>query len=174
VKKLEWMNGQHLAQAPIGPLDAYLRPFVVEAGLATAEELEARTDWWHRLLELLRVRARTVPELVAQCHPYFLDDFAYDADAVAKQWKDASASADLLRAVRDCLAASEGAPGDGSCAASLGEQRGVGAGRSSSRCAALTGVAATASSMSPAIGRDRSLAPRPRRRHLSAPPNVTG
>ncbi len=88
VKKLEWMNGQHLIHTPIDALDAYLRPFLVRAGLTTAEELEARTAWWHQLLELLRVRARTVVELVEQCRPYFLDDFTYDADAAAKQWKD--------------------------------------------------------------------------------------
>jgi glutamyl-tRNA synthetase len=177
-KKLEWMNGQHLAQAPIGPLDAYLRPFVVEAGLATAEELEARTDWWHRLLELLRVRARTVPELVAQCHPYFLDDFAYDADAVAKQWKDASASADLLRAVRDCLAASEwSAEAMEGALRSLGEQRGVGAGKIFQPMrVALTGVAATPGIFDVllAIGRDRSLARLDRAVvHLSAPGSET-
>jgi len=177
-KKLEWMNGQHLAQAPIGPLDAYLRPFVVEAGLATAEELEARTDWWHRLLELLRVRARTVPELVAQCRPYFLDDFAYDADAVAKQWKDASASADLLRAVRDCLAASEwSAEAMEGALRSLGEQRGVGAGKIFQPMrVALTGVAATPGIFDVllAIGRDRSLARLDRAVvHLSAPGSET-
>lgn len=161
VKKLEWMNGQHLAQHPIDALDTYLRPFLVEAGLATAESLEARRDWWHRLLELLRVRARTVPELVAQCRPYFLDDFAYDADAVAKQWKDAPASADLLRAVRECLAASEWTAESMEAALrALGEQRGVGAGKIFQPMrVALTGVAATPGIFDVllAIGRDRSL-----------------
>lgn len=161
VKKLEWMNGQHLAQHPIDALDKYLRPFLVEAGLTTAEALEARRDWWHRLLELLRVRARTVPELVAQCRPYFLDDFAYEADAVAKQWKDAPASADLLRAVRECLAASEwSAESMEAALRALGEQRGVGAGKIFQPMrVALTGVAATPGIFDVllAIGRDRSL-----------------
>ena len=162
MKKLEWMNGQHMAQTPLDALDPYLRPFIVEAGLATADELASRTEWWHRLMELLRVRARTVNEFVAQCHPYFRDDFAYDADAAAKQWKDPAATADLLRAVRDCLAASDWtAEAMEAALRTLGEARGVGAGKIFQPMrVALTGVAATPGIFDVllAIGRDRSLA----------------
>ena len=59
MKKLEWMNGQHLSLMPLEQLVPIVRPLIVQAGLATAAELEARRDWWFRLLELLRVRART-------------------------------------------------------------------------------------------------------------------
>ena len=161
-KKLEWMNGQHLAQSPIESLDAYLRPFLERAGLTTPEALAQRRDWWLRLLELLRVRARTVNELVDQCRPYFLDDFAYDADAVAKQWKDRFATADLLQAVRDRLAG--GAWEAGAMEESLralGESRGIGVGKIFQPMrVALTGVAATPGIFDVllAIGRDRSLA----------------
>ena len=162
VKKLEWMNGQHLAQHPIDALDAYLRPFLVEAGLTTDEALDARRDWWHRLLELLRVRARTIPELVAQCRPYFLDEVAYDAEAVARQWKDPAATAELLRAVRDTLAgcAWEAGALEGALRA-LGEERALGAGKIFQPMrVALTGVAATPGIFDVllAIGRERSLA----------------
>lgn len=161
-KKLEWMNGQHLALAPMASLDAYLRPFLVQAGLTTVAALEARHAWWLRLLELLRVRARTVNELVEQCRPYFLDDFAYQPEAVAKQWKDRLATAELLQAVRDRLATAaweEKAMEDSLRA--LGEERGVGAGKIFQPMrVALTGVAATPGIFDVllAIGRDRSLA----------------
>ncbi|ODT03480.1 MAG: glutamate--tRNA ligase [Gemmatimonadetes bacterium SCN 70-22] len=161
-RKLEWMNGQHLAQAPIEALDAYLRPFLVQEGLTTGEELEARRDWWRRLLELLRVRARTVTELVEQCRPYFLDAVAYQPEAVAKQWKDRLATAELLQAVHDRLAAApwEAQAMEESLRA-LGEARGVGAGKIFQPMrVALTGVAATPGIFDVllAIGRDRSLA----------------
>jgi glutamyl-tRNA synthetase len=162
MKKLEWMNGQHLAQHPIEALDAYLRPFLVEAGLATVEALEERREWWHQLLGLLRVRARTVTELVAQCRPYFVDDFAYDPDAVAKQWKDAPATAALLRDVRERLAACPWeAQAMEEALRALGEARGVGAGKIFQPMrVALTGVAATPGIFDVllAIGRDRALA----------------
>ncbi|MEP7384718.1 MAG: glutamate--tRNA ligase [Gemmatimonadota bacterium] len=162
VKKLEWMNGQHFIHMPIDALDAYLRPFLVRAGLTTAEAIEARTAWWHHLLELLRLRARTVNELVEQCRPYFLDDVAYDADAAAKQWKDRAGSAELLRDVRARLAdgAWEPAVMEESLRA-LGEARGIGAGKIFQPMrVALTGVAATPGifDVLMAIGRDRSLA----------------
>jgi glutamyl-tRNA synthetase len=163
-KKLEWMNGQHLAHAPIADLDAYLRPFLVRAGLSTAEALESaeRTAWWRQLLELLRIRARTVNELVEQCRPYFLDEVTYDAEAVAKQWKDAAASADLLQAVRERL---EGVTWEAGAMEeslrALGEARGIGAGKIFQPMrVALTGVAATPGIFDVllAIGRERSLA----------------
>lgn len=162
MKKLEWMNGQHMTQMPLDALDAYLRPFIVEAGLATADELASRTGWWHHLMELLRVRARTVNEFVAQCRPYFVDDFAYDTDAEAKQWKDAAATAELLRAVHDRLAGSDWtAEAMETALRTLGEARGVGAGKIFQPMrVALTGVAATPGIFDVllAIGRDRSLA----------------
>ena len=40
------------------------------AGLATAAELEARRDWFVSLLDLLKVRARTIDDIVRQAAPY--------------------------------------------------------------------------------------------------------
>ena len=161
-KKLEWMNGQHLAHMPLAALDAYLRPFLAEAGLADAASLDARLAWWHHLLELLRVRARTVPELVAQCGPYFRDTVTYDAEAVAKQWKDASTTADALQAVRETLAGTAWeAPAMEEALRALGEARGVGVGKLFQPMrVALTGAAATPGMFDVllAIGRDRALA----------------
>lgn len=98
-KKLEWMNGQHLSRTSAAELDPIVRPLVIQAGLAAAEELEARRDWWLHLLDLLRVRARTTHDIVRQAATYFADGAQYDADAVAKHWKDRAASADTLAAV---------------------------------------------------------------------------
>jgi len=106
-KKLEWMNGQHLSLLALEVVESLITPAIVAAGLATEESLASRRAWYHRLLELLRVRARTVDDVVRQAVPYFAVNVAYDPDAVAKQWKDRAASADLLRALRDELAAVE-------------------------------------------------------------------
>ena len=109
-KKLEWMNGQHLTRLPLEELDAYVRPFVVSAGLATDEELQARQAWWLRLLDLLRVRARTVLDLVKLAEPYLRDDFPYDPAATSKHWKDAAVTADLLDATAARLTSTEWLP----------------------------------------------------------------
>ena len=109
-KKLEWMNGQHLTRLPLAELDAYVRPFIVRAGLATDGDLAARHEWWLRLLDLLRVRARTVVDLVKLAEPYLRDDFPYDSAATSKHWKDAAGAADLLEATATRLQGTEWLP----------------------------------------------------------------
>jgi glutamyl-tRNA synthetase len=102
-KKLEWMNGQHLNLITSEELLARVVPALVAAGLATEAELELRHDWLVTLLDLLKVRARTIDDIVRQAGPYFHDVVGYDPDAVAKQWKDRAATADILTHVRDEL-----------------------------------------------------------------------
>jgi glutamyl-tRNA synthetase len=98
------MNGQHLSMIPIEELEPRVTPAIVSARLATEEELVARRDWYLRLLDLLRVRSRTIDDIIRQAKPYFLEDIEYDPIAVAKSWKDPAEAIDLLRATRDALA----------------------------------------------------------------------
>ncbi|MGV3709097.1 MAG: glutamate--tRNA ligase [Gemmatimonas sp.] len=101
--KLEWMNGQHLAHRPIAEVESHVWPAFERAGLATVAELSAKSDWHRALLELLRVRARTIDEIVKLAAPYFKEELEYDADSVAKQWKDRTAARDILKAVHTKL-----------------------------------------------------------------------
>ena len=103
-KKLEWMNGQHLSRTPASELAPLVTPMLVNAGLATQADLDRKRDWYLALLDLLKVRARTTDEIVHQARPYFTDEISYDPDAVAKQWKDAAATRDILAATRERLA----------------------------------------------------------------------
>jgi glutamyl-tRNA synthetase len=103
-KKLEWMNGQHLSLLAAAALAPVATPAIVAAGFATEAQLMARKDWYFALLDLLKVRARTIDDIVRQAAPYFPGKLAYDADAVAKHWKDRAAAADTLQATRDALA----------------------------------------------------------------------
>jgi glutamyl-tRNA synthetase len=102
-KKLEWMNGQHLSMIPLDELEPRVTPAIVAARLATEQELVARRDWYLKLLDLLRVRSRTIDDIIRQAKPYFLEEIEYDPVAVAKNWKDPAEAADLLRAIRDAL-----------------------------------------------------------------------
>ena len=105
-KKLEWMNGQHLSRVPLEELEPRVTPAMIAAGLTTPGDVEARRDWYMSLLDLLRVRARTTDDIVRQAGPYFLDSIEYDAEAVAKNWKDRSTAADILDATGQALASS--------------------------------------------------------------------
>ena len=162
-KKLEWMNGQHLSLKSAADLEPRVTPAIVAAGLATREQLDARRDWYLSLLELLKVRARTIDDIVRQAGPYFRDTIEYDQEAIAKQWKDASATMDLLGAAREALA--DAPTWDANTLEEtlrpVAEKRGVAAGKIFQPLrVALTGL-----SVSPGIfdvlvmlGRDRSLA----------------
>ncbi len=160
--KLEWMNGQHLSLMTSAEIEPRVTPALVKAGLATARDLAARRDWYLSLLDQLKVRARTIDDIVRQAAPYLRDEVSYDPDAEVKQWKDPAASAELLRQVGEVLAALpawEPAPME-EALRSLAEARGVGGGKVFQPLrVALTGL-----TVSPGIfdvlvllGRDRSL-----------------
>ncbi len=130
-QKLEWMNGQHLSMIPLEELEPRVTPLIVAAGLASEQELRERREWYFRLLDLLRVRSRTLDDIVRQTGPYFLDTIEYDPAAVAKNWKDPAEAAGLLQATREALVAAprwEPEPLE-TALRSLAEARGVPAGK---------------------------------------------
>ncbi len=164
-KKLEWMNGQHLSLIAPGELLMRATPALVAAGLVTAADIEARRDWYLGLLELLKVRSRTIDDIVRQAAAYLVDDIEYDADAVAKQWKDGAATVSILRGVREALASVEAwepAPMEAALRA-LAEQ--LGYGKKAGKIFQPLRVALTGLGVSPGIfevlemlGRERSFA----------------
>ena len=162
-KKLEWMNGQHLSLQGAEELAPRVIPYLERAGLATAADLAARREWFHGLLDLLKVRARTLDDIVRQAEPYFADEIAYDPDAVAKQWKDAPATAALLERTRAALAAVE--PWEPAAMEeamrAFAEREGVTAGKVFQPMrVALTGMTVSPGifDVLMALGRDRALA----------------
>lgn len=102
-RKLEWMNGQHLSLMTPESLAPLVTPVLIGSGLTTAADLGARTEWYFQLLDQLKVRARTVHDIVRQATPYFADEIAYDPDAVAKAWKDPVEVAAILNASHERL-----------------------------------------------------------------------
>src|SRR3954469_607499 len=103
-KKLEWMNGQHLSLLAAEVLAPIVTPALIAAGMVSARDLDARPEGDFALLDLLKVRARTIDDIVRQAAPYFPGKLTYDAEAVAKHWKDRTGASDSLRATRDALA----------------------------------------------------------------------
>ncbi len=129
-KKLEWMNGQHLSMIPLAELEPRVTPLVISAGLADEATLAGRRDWYLSLLDLLRVRARTTDDIVRQARPYFVAEIEYDAEAVAKYWKDPAEAGSILQATRDALATSAwDAESLEAALRTLAESRGLAAGK---------------------------------------------
>jgi glutamyl-tRNA synthetase len=129
-KKLEWMNGQHLSLMTSADLEPIVTPRLVEAGLAANAELEKKKEWYLALLDLLKVRARTIDDIVRQAVPYFPGKLTYDPEAVAKQWKDRASTKELLTAARDTISkATWTNEGLESSLRTLAEARGITAGK---------------------------------------------
>ena len=162
MKKLEWMNGQHLARIPADKLAAIVVPSLVDAGLSLSGDFDARRDWYYSLIDLLKVRARTTDEIVRLAAPYLKAAVEYETDAVSKTWKDRAASADALRAVREALVNADGWNGTELEARlrSLAESKGLSAGKLFGPLrVALTGLTASPGifEVLSLLGRDRSV-----------------
>ncbi|MBT8398656.1 MAG: glutamate--tRNA ligase [Gemmatimonadetes bacterium] len=98
-KKLEWLNGQHLAAMPLKELVEQVKWRLTGKGLLPEPPASGGREAIdiYFLVELLKVRARTVEDLLDQAEPYFSTDIDYEPKAVRKQWaKDAEAVADRL------------------------------------------------------------------------------
>jgi glutamyl-tRNA synthetase len=103
--KLEWLNGQHLARLPPDALAREVAPWLVRAGLTTERDLAERRDWFRQLLEVLRPRARLLPDFVELGRPYFPVALEYRPDAVERFWPDRARARGLLEELREWLRA---------------------------------------------------------------------
>lgn len=102
-KKLTWLNGHYLNSMPLTEIVKEAEPFFVESGLVTAAWIKEHQEFFNHLIDVVRVRVKTLQEVV-DASTYFFKDFTeYDAKGVAKQFKDGAA--ELLRYCREQLAA---------------------------------------------------------------------
>ncbi len=175
-QKLEWMNGQHLSRRPLDEVLPRVTDALVRHGIATAERLAAAPAWTAQLVDQLRVRARTVEEIVKQARPYLLDEIEYDQEAVGKALlKDRALSADILSATRDALVSAPAWTAESLEPAlrTLAESRGLAAGKIFTPLrVAVTGLAVSPGifDVLTLIGRDRCLERLARTLHMLATP----
>jgi glutamyl-tRNA synthetase len=99
VQKLYWLNGQHINRLPADEIRRLVLDAFGEAGIVDADPRIRDADWLRQLIDLLRPRARTLRDLVAQARPFLADAVTYDDAAIAKHWKDADV-ADRLERLR--------------------------------------------------------------------------
>jgi glutamyl-tRNA synthetase len=161
VEKLQWLNGRHLAGTPAdGLVDRVRARFAGDEGVAAF--LLEDDDWMATLVDLLKVRARTVDDIAEQARPYVAREVDYDPDAVAKHWsKDPPEVARRLDALAERLSATtwEEGPLEDALRA-LAEELGIGAGKLIHPLrVALTGQAASPGifQVLTLLGRERSL-----------------
>ena len=87
-EKLDWMNGQYIARLPIEELTAAVGPLLIGAGLPpdVGADLQARPGdpWLHRLVDLLRPRAKRLTDFVELARPFLSETVEYEPEAVDK------------------------------------------------------------------------------------------
>ena len=79
-EKLDWMNGQYIARLPVEDLARAVEPLLMDAGLPLPDS----RDYLHRLLELLRPRAKRLTDFVELARPFLVDTVEYEQEAVDK------------------------------------------------------------------------------------------
>jgi glutamyl-tRNA synthetase len=79
--KLDWMNAQYLARLPLEQLADLVQARLAEAGLAESPIVQNATAF-HRLLELLRPRAKRLTDFVDQARPLLTETVEFEAEAI--------------------------------------------------------------------------------------------
>lgn len=89
-KKLTWMNGQYLSELPLAKILPEAKAFFIKDGLADAAWLEAHEDYFAKLVDVVRVRVKTLQEVADASSYFFRDVEEYDAKGVGKHFKKES------------------------------------------------------------------------------------
>jgi glutamyl-tRNA synthetase len=83
-EKLDWMNGVYIRELQPDAFVARMIPWIDEAGLASASELEARHDWLLALAPLVSERIKRMTEVVPMVRFLFAGDIVIDPAAAEK------------------------------------------------------------------------------------------
>jgi glutamyl-tRNA synthetase len=129
--KLEWLNGQYLSASTASRLAPGVADRLAERGVEPDAWAARGEAWLHALVDLLKVRARTVDDLARQALPYLTADPPMDPEAVARHWdRDAEGARARLAALRRRLEGCEwGEEPLEALVRGLAEEEGVGAGK---------------------------------------------
>ena len=102
-EKLDWMNAQYLTRMPMEELARHVRPLLDAAGLTNSPVVRGDAAF-HRLLELLRPRAKRLTDFVEQARPLLASSVTYEEAALEKHFASAE-TAGHLGALTAALAA---------------------------------------------------------------------
>lgn len=100
LKKLQWLNGQHIRMLSPEQLCDKVLPILQKAGFDTSSKSES---WLTRMAAICQEKIPTLNEIVPYTDFFFVAPNAYDEKAVAKQWSKPGA-ADLLESITAALA----------------------------------------------------------------------
>ena len=91
--KLAWLNSQYLSSTPAEELFPLVRTEVENAGLWDAAYEGDRKAWFLRLIDLLKTRARLLPDFVCNGRAFLSDEYEMDPAAREKFLKEPALAA---------------------------------------------------------------------------------
>ena len=83
-EKLEWMNGVYIRALAPDELAVRIFPLLEESGLARAEDLETRRDWYLALVALVQERLKRLTDIVPMVGYLFSEGVEIDPAAAEK------------------------------------------------------------------------------------------
>jgi glutamyl-tRNA synthetase len=86
LQKFAWLNGQHIMALSTEALVPHVLSFLVKAGLVIEAEGTRRHPYILQVVELLRERCRTLADFAVQGKFFFVEEVAYNPEAVQKHW----------------------------------------------------------------------------------------
>jgi len=78
--KLNWVNNHYIKEADLDRIVDGCMPFVVEAGLFTAEELEAKREWFAGIVDLMRERFNRLMDVTDHMALFMAEDVTPEND----------------------------------------------------------------------------------------------
>lgn len=101
-KKLTWMNGQYLSELPLEKILPEAKPFFIKDGFVTEDWFAEHEEYFAKLVDVVRVRVKTLQEVADAASYFFQDVTEYDPKGVAKHFKPES-----VGLLEQCIAAVE-------------------------------------------------------------------
>jgi glutamyl-tRNA synthetase len=99
IQKLRWLNAEYIMKSPNARLVPLVKPFLAAAGIPTAGFPD---DYFAKVLDLYKVRAKTLSEFPPMIDCFFREDFPFDEDG--RKHLDSPESREYLRILADRLA----------------------------------------------------------------------
>ncbi|MDD2211782.1 MAG: glutamate--tRNA ligase [Clostridia bacterium] len=105
LQKLIWLNGQYMMKYDLEQLVAHAVPFLMQAGIISGElEAEQKHDYLCSVINVLRARVKTLPELAEACRYFFQDVVDYEEKGQKKYFFKQEDVETLLAQGRERLA----------------------------------------------------------------------
>jgi nondiscriminating glutamyl-tRNA synthetase len=83
--KFAWLAGEYLRQESAAELALHTAPYVIEAGLLSADEIADRREWFERIVLSVQERLNLYADLPGWIGHFFAEDNAVEYDAKAEK-----------------------------------------------------------------------------------------